>query len=116
MIIAGIEVEMTAFQEREPEVRGEAVRSWENDLMDGTDAGKRVWEGTTYIMTPAAVAALRLAVAGGPVVCSGVELLGESVLATVKIGAVPRGPAYDENGRPDWTGVSLTLPLTVREA
>lgn len=114
IVVAGIEIELTAFSELEPEVRGEEVRAFDNTLLDGTDAGRRRWEGTTDAMTSAASAALRVAVSAGPVVCSGLVLLGESVLARVRVGGAPRTPDYSA-GRVDWTGVNVVHTLTLRE-
>ncbi len=61
---------LSAFAEREPAVRGEVARAFDNTLLVGTDSGKREWEGDTIPLTAAQAAAVRAAIAQ-PVLVSG---------------------------------------------
>lgn len=114
LTVAGIELEMTRFVERAPEVRGEAVRAFDNTLMDGTDAPRRVFDGDTYWMTVDDADALRAAVAAGAVLCTGPALRGAALLCKVVIGDAPYGPDV-QAGREDWTDFNQALSLNVRE-
>lgn len=115
IVVAGIGVALTSFQERPRTQRGEAVRAFDLTLLDGTDGGKRTWEGTTDVMLPAGEAALRAAIGSGSVVCSGLVLYGESVLCKVTVEGASRGPDVLTSPRPDWTAVASTLSLVLVE-
>lgn len=82
LVIAGITVNMASFRRRQPLVRGESVRAFDNTLLDGTDGYKENFEGTTIPMAPADAVTLRTAIRAGAVTCSG-DLIGASMTCKV---------------------------------
>lgn len=113
--VGGVGLRLISFQRRANEYRGEAVASFDNRLQDGRDEPRRVWDGTTDAITPAEEAALRSAIDGGLVVCSGLVLHGEEVLCSVTAENAPEGPDV-QSGPPDYTAINVSLSLTFREA
>lgn len=114
LVIAGIEVEVTRFRERPRVFRGEAVRSFNNTLMDGTDAGKGEWDAETYPLAATAVDALRAAIGSGSVLCTGAAFRDAAHLCKVTIEDAPYGPDV-QGGAEDWTDFNQTLALLLRE-
>lgn len=110
----GVNLRLTAFQERAREHRGESVRAFDQTLMNGRDLPVRTWDGVTDWMTPAEEVALRSAVEAGNVVCSGLVLHGESVLCEVTVETVPRGPNV-QGAKIDYATLNVTLALVFRE-
>jgi hypothetical protein len=114
--IAGIPLRMASFAERAREYRGEAVRAFDNSLLDGTDQGKRAWDGQTMELLPADEQALRAAIAFGTVACTGLALYGETVYCKVTVESAVRGPDTVSANHTDFSAVAVTLSLTLREA
>jgi hypothetical protein len=113
--IGGVGLRFVSFQQRADTKRGEVATSFNNRLQDGTDLPRRTWDGTTDAHPLADESALRLAIASGPVVCSGLTLYGESVLCSVSIESAARGPNV-QSGKPDYTTLNVTMSITLREA
>jgi hypothetical protein len=114
--IGGITLRLLpGFQQRASEWRGSVDRAFDMSLVDGRDSEKRSWSGVTDWMTTTEEAALRAAVASGPVVCSGLVLPGGPFTCSVEVESSSYGPAV-QSGLPDYTGVNVTLALTLREA
>jgi hypothetical protein len=111
LTVAGQTMRMTRFRERTDAVLGEAVRALDNTLLDGTSGAKRAWEGETLPESPAFVATLRAAIAGGPVVC---VIRTVSILCRVNVENADVGPDVSGN-RADWTNYNDTLSLVLRE-
>lgn len=93
LTVAGITVDVRAdgATERAPEfVRGEATRAFAGNLRATTVGDKRSWTFALARMTPAALAALRAAIAGGVFVTVDGDALGNiAVTAQVTLGETP---------------------------
>lgn len=113
--IGGVTLRMISFQRRENVYRGDVAASFSNRLLDGRDAPRRSWEGTTDWITPAEEAALRAVVDAGNTVCTGLVLNDEEVLCCVTIGNAPLGPNV-QSGPPDYTAINVSLALVLQEA
>jgi hypothetical protein len=113
--VAGTWLKLVSFVQKVGVVRGEAVRAFDNTLLDGTDAGKREWDGETVQMTLEGLADLRTATQNGPVAVLGPALLGETVLCKVTVESAPYGPDVTTGTRIDWTQFNQSASLTFQE-
>lgn len=114
IVVGGMGLRLTSFQERPREYRGESVRSFDNSLMSGRDRPARTWDGVTDSYSPAEENSLRSIVEAGNVVCSGIGLHSETLLCEVTIESTPRGPNVQGALR-DYSTVNVTMSLVLRE-
>lgn len=108
----GLALKLASFRELPRVVRGEAVRAFDNTMLDGTDAGMREWEGETVPHTPAEAAEVRATVAG-EVVLDG-EALDAPATCKVTVRDVTYEPARDPVTR-QLTAHKQTLSLLFQE-
>jgi uncharacterized protein YozE (UPF0346 family) len=117
--IAGFDLAVTAGGgRREDTVRGEAVRAFANNLLDGTDAPKGAWDFPLASMTLEDAAAFRTAISSGPVECWGRRLLipleANAIMCKVRITREGDGPNV-QSGKNDWTDVNVVLSISMEE-
>lgn len=116
--VAGLDLSVLSGGENENAVRGEAVRAFANNLLDGTDAPRRSWTFTLYPMPLSDSATLRAAVGSGPVPCWGSLLTIPLEANAVDCKVTPKGGAFGpgvQSATDDWTEPSVSLSILIEE-
>lgn len=86
LVVAGVTLKaQPGFRQSLPIYRGEEVRAFNNALLSGIDAPKRVWSGSLVPMSPADAAAFRTAVDNGEHVTASGDFAGGTITARVDV-------------------------------
>lgn len=113
-ILSGLTMVVTSFSEATTTYRGEAVRSFDNSMLDGTDAPKRVWEFTHYPVSEAYAATLRT-LGTGIRTFSGDCLGGASTTVKVRITRQEYVPSIVGN-KEDYSAHYVVFTFALEEA
>ena len=113
-VLSGLELVVTSFSETPTTYRGEAVRAFDNSMLDGTDAPKRAWELTHYPVPEAYAATLRT-LGTGLRAFSGDCLGGASVTVKVRITRQEYVPSIVGN-KEDYSAHYVVFAFALEEA
>lgn len=113
-VLSGLDLVVTSFSESPTVYRGEAVRAFDNSMLDGTDAPKRAWE-LTHFPVPEAYAATLRTLGTGIRTFSGDCLGGGSTNVKVRITRQDYVPSIVGN-KEDYSAHYVVFSFALEEA